>query len=948
MSPKGTVRLITAAAFVVSAILLPALVISIQRSPLLAQKRGLNVQNDFPRFAGSDLAFDRYLDQVIAGQDAAGTLPALAPPTLRGTCLAVRALQEIGFGADVDSAAVQAFVQSCYNASSGLFADAATNAVENGTRVSGYSAIEGTYYAFATLDLLGTLLPANWLSTVNAIDALQDVTGGFACRPGVCTTHDAYFAYKALELLGGTSSVNIDALASFLDGRQISDVDRWWEYGAFTNLPSTVGHDTDFTDPNLVSTYYAVATLAACGRLGTLNEAGLVQFVGLLRNATSGFFSYSAGNDRAEHVGTAFLLATDQFLANDGDINYAVAGTALLARLEQGYFNEGRRAPSNYTLSAACEALWGLAEGNRLPELSTGAKKSLHAFITSYYVTSGAMGGFALTRLATFHELAAIVPAIVGGGKMDLMDVDALYTFVKKAYIPLLAYFSPDGDAVLQRDLPACYNPTSPDGFLARGVGITLPALQVLKAVGRLNDFLGETHALVYLLGNITASQFLNISAPAVYGAFCGHAAFATECQGNEGWRAFISPQWSLLALKAIAILDPTNPTTHFNAPAAWSYISRMYVAYANSAYFSPPEWVNVTIAEWTCRVAEALCEAKMDGYFDVAKVNAWLVAHLDTTSGVEVAWHLRFLAVGAGLARAHYGINKLYTLQSILIVPGDKWYHAEVGTWPDTGIVRALTQLRADRQIYLLDPVLPDPMLLGGTNYVEVTVGNLFGAGNPPLATVSFTAMAKSVPLLETMPGRYRGDFRCTYNFSEARTHGWIIRASKVGWQTAGELTGSANFAGDLVASAYCGTTPALNGGAITVHSTALVLEVHLTTKLETTESPAANLTVIVRILAGSTLVETLPLAEASPGVYGGSYSPGAAGTFRVEVIVQERVLASFEVTTDGTEPGTRGGTSDPSGISAGILISSATGGVSFLGTGAIVRKRTSRKLKK
>ncbi|OLS16386.1 MAG: hypothetical protein RBG13Loki_0014, partial [Promethearchaeota archaeon CR_4] len=294
---------------------------------------------------------------------------------------------------------MQAFILSCYNSSSHLFADSATNAVENGTRVSGYSVIEATYYALATLDLLSALQPVVWQETANSIFTLQDESGGFACRPGVCTTHDGFFGYNIMQILGNTEIINVDALVNFLDARQVADTSRWWEYGAFTNLPVTIGQDTDFTYPNLVTSYYAIAALAACGRLGVVNEAALIQFVSLMKNMSSNLYSYAAGNEKAEHIGTAFLLALDQFFTNDNAIDYSTAATALLARVEVGNFNEGRRAPVNHTLSSACEMVWGLAEGERLDELTAATRARLRDFINLHYVTNESAGGFALTRL---------------------------------------------------------------------------------------------------------------------------------------------------------------------------------------------------------------------------------------------------------------------------------------------------------------------------------------------------------------------------------------------------------------------------------------------------------------------------------------------------------------------------------------------------------------------
>ncbi len=921
----------------------PALV-RYQMNVVLDQEVGQRLcSSPSPHGAASDIAFDRYLDQVITGQSPTGSLPAPAPPSLRGTFLAVRALQLLGFGAEIDATAVQAFITSCYSATSCLFADEATNAFEYNVRVTGYSGIEATYYALATLDLLGDFQPSSWQATADAILALQEGCGGFACRPGVCPTNDAYFAYVTLQLLGSTSNVNGDTLATFLDARQMADPDDWWEYGAFTNLPKTVGLDGDFTIPNLISSYYAVAGLAACGHQSVLNEAGLIQFTNLLRNTTSNLYSYSSGNDRAENVGTAFLLALDQYLASDGSIYYSAAGDTLLLQLESGRFNEGRKAPANLTLSAACEIVWGLSEGGRLAELTTGAKDSLQDYIASYCISTGSMRGYSLTRLGSFAELASIIPAITGAGKMDDMDVDALYSFIKSMYNPTATEFSPNGGTILQHDLPAGYNPASPDGYLARGIGITLPALQVLQVVGRLNDFLGETNDLDNLLDNISACQILDATAVYVHGAFCAHTALKTDWEDDKTIQAMITLQWTLQALQAIAILDPATPTAHFDADAVWSYLSQNYTSTPETAYFITPYWINISAVEWTCRVATALCKAGMASYFDPAKVNAWVIDHLDGTSAREVSWHLRFITSTTGLTRANYTVTTLDTLKDSLVNPSEAWYHAQEGTWPDSRIVGILAQFRADRQIYLTNLAVPNPIVLGGTNTIAVDVGNLFTLGFPSGAILTFVALDKSTTLTDAGNGHYSASYQCTFDFTKLGFNVFIFIATKGGWQTA-TIVGGTNFGGTLVAGVQCAGSPVANGTTVTIKGSTLAFNVSLTVKAGASQSPATDLVARAYIFTGDTQVANISLKEGVQGSYGGFYMVTTGGSYRVAIVVQGEVLAQFMVVLDGTTttPSGLGGLGD---LPAGILLSSAVGGVAILGAGIVTRKKSSRK---
>ncbi len=877
--------------------------------------------------------FDTFLDQVIMHQDPSGTLPALAPPTLRGTFLAVQALYILGFPADVDPTPVQAFVLSCLNDTSHLFADTAINAIEHGIRVSGYSTIEATYYALAMLELFGALQPPEWQETANALIASQDGSGGFACRPGVCTTHDAYFAYKALQLLGDAGMANVDALASFLDGRQASDPARWWEYGAFTNLPPATGEDADFTEPNVVTSFYAVATLAACGRSSVLNEAALVGFMGLLKNMSSNLYSYATGNERAEHVGTAHLLALDQYLTGDASIDYAAAGSALISRLDTGTFNEGRKAPANHTLSAACEVVWGLSEGGRLGEVSTATKEKLREFISLHLVASGSMAGYALTRLAAFHELANLLPAITGAGKVDTMNVNGLYAFIRGLYSKVLAYFSADGTALLQRDLPACYNPSSPDGAFASGIATTLPALQTLKAIGRLNDFLGETHDTAKILGNITASQFLNASAPAVHGAFCPQSAFARECKGNEGIRALINPQWTVQALEAIAILDPTAPASHFDAGAAWQYLSQSLSTEGNAIYFNPPSYVQASTFEWTCRMATALSHAGMQAYFNITAVGAWLVTHLNGSSLADVANHLRFVGA-SGSPRGNYTAEVLSTLPDSLSNNDGAWYHSQGVTWPDFTVVGNLAQLQLDRQLYLRLTV-PPVALQGGSFEVTARVTTLFYAA---LADMTVQGTFANVTSNFTGTGNgFVGIFHVPYSYRGAVAL-LNVTASKRGWLT-DTCNETVQIDGRLLITFTCGEHVIACGGTCNLTTATVLFQASFASDLGGTWLPAEVANARIQAYAGEFLFVDLALTNTSVmGIYAVQFHLPGDGCYNVILLVDGIPAADcwLQVTLQGGSSIERD--QAPIVPAALILLAGGVGGLGLLGAGGAV----------
>ncbi len=149
---------------------------------------------------------------------------------------------------------------------------------------------------------------------------------------------------------------------------------------------------------------------------------------------TSNLYSVDSGTDQAEYVGMAFILALDQFLTKDSCINYASAGASLLAAIETGNFREGRRANNNSSLSAICNQVWGLLEGGRLSELSSMAKSRVREFVGLFRIATGSYTGYSLTRFASLHELSNLMPAIVGAGKMDKMNIDALYNYIKSRY----------------------------------------------------------------------------------------------------------------------------------------------------------------------------------------------------------------------------------------------------------------------------------------------------------------------------------------------------------------------------------------------------------------------------------------------------------------------------------------------------------------------------------
>jgi hypothetical protein len=204
-------------------------------------------------------------------------------------------------------------------------------------------------------------------------------------------------------------------------------------------------------------------------------------------------------------------------------------------------------------------------------------------------------------------------------------------------------------------------------------------------------------------------------------------------------------------------------------------------------------------------------------------------------------------------------------------------------------------------------------------------------------------TALGKSTTLTDAGTGHYSASYQCTFDFTKLGVNAFTFTATKGGWQIA-SMVGGTTFGGTLVATVECGNSHVANGTTMTVGGATLALNVSIAVKAGANQSPATNLVAHAYVFAGGTLVANISLKEGTQGTYSGSYEVTAAGSYAVEIVMQGEVLAKFSVVLDGTTANLPrlAGLGD---LPAGLLMSSAVGGVAILGAGMVARKKTSRK---
>jgi hypothetical protein len=721
---------------------------------------------------------------------ASGDLQVASPPTLKATFLAVQALQLLNFGGDVNAPAVAAFVLSCYNPQAQMFSDSVTNAFDGDLRACGYSDIEATYYALATLSMLGHLNSSQWTGVTSTIANVRydPATGGFWCRPGVAAAHDSYFALAVLQLLGDSSAVAPDyhAIGDFVAAHQFTNPSQWWQVGGFYNIQNSSAVDPDFADPNAVSAYYCVSALSACGMASAFNAPELESFLNMYRNGTAGTFSLGGGYNIAENVASAYVLALQPSLPDNGQVNYTGAVNALAARLNAGKFNEGYLAPLNHTLAAACEMVWGLNASGVLDELTAATNASLRAFIASSYVAEGSMGGYMPLTDAGLPDIATIATAAVDAGKLGEFNVPALYAYISGTFNPEGPYFCSFGTCYLHCDMPAWVGVSSIDGPLVAGIPATFAGLESLSAAGLLNNFLGSLGGAGAILPNITSAQFLNNSAGAINGAFFPTADWVNLAQALTVNPQVVFPQWTVQALEAIAILDPVAPSTHFNATAAWNYLSQFYTETPGGAWFTPPPYLSATQAQWTADVAAALVAANMSSFFEVAKVASWLNANANTSSLAEVAAYLSFEKVGgAAVPLLPANCTNLGSTQTTLFDSTNRCFLAQGGAWPSRTTVAYLDALRDDRHLYVTHNNCPSSAAVNSKATADITFTSIFAGGVTSLM-VTYDIGGMTAPLADQGAGNYVGSISIPNDNAYATMTNYMVTAGKAGWVTA------------------------------------------------------------------------------------------------------------------------------------------------------------------
>jgi len=246
-------------------------------------------------------------------------------------------------------------------------------------------------------------------------------------------------------------------------------------------------------------------------------------------------------------------------------------------------------------------------------------------------------------------------------------------------------------------------------------------------------------------------------------------------------YRNLLVPQWTIQALAIIALLDPASPQSHFDATAAWNYLSQFYVESDTSAYFMPPSYLQVTPAAWTASVATALIQAGMSNYFALGKVMNWLAASLNWSSLPEVARYLELAAAdGIDIPPLLFDAPALNTLETTLLAPGSTWYHAPGGIWPDISTVHDLDTIRKDRQLYIVSISIPTEAKNGASVTGSAWFCSLFDPTVPGV-TATFALMGASTPMI-IGNGLYAGVCyvpQDAYSGTQAAT----ISVTKLGW---------------------------------------------------------------------------------------------------------------------------------------------------------------------
>jgi len=172
---------------------------------------------------------------------------------------------------------------------------------------SNYEYVDDAYYTVSSLDTLGKLEETNTSEIHSFVTSCQYLEkqnysepyatrefmvnyGGFSPEPkGWTSMRSTYYAVSALKILGYANDSNSDAAVEWILKHQTDSEGFCSELSLVWDDETLMPIDTEPTEPDIFSTFYAVESLESLGKLNLIDKNKTVEYIASLQRRTGTF-----------------------------------------------------------------------------------------------------------------------------------------------------------------------------------------------------------------------------------------------------------------------------------------------------------------------------------------------------------------------------------------------------------------------------------------------------------------------------------------------------------------------------------------------------------------------------------------------------------------------------------------------------------------------------------
>ncbi|KKK53141.1 hypothetical protein LCGC14_3097760, partial [marine sediment metagenome] len=252
---------------------------------------------------------DEILDSKIFNYSTHGYFPQVYQPSLQATYYGLYILDKIGRLSIINQTELTDFIMSHYDVSSNRFMDDYSRRyLDINISKTFYpltSVLEVNCYAILSLSILGRLDLINTQVMINFLwSSYNPSTSGFIGQPynfilpahfKLSTADNTFFAIKTLDLLMSNWNAYIteknELIQYFFNLQETNPF--FWYFGGFLN-DYDLGLDTlAMFEPNLLSSYYSIASLKVFNSISSIDINNFYQYLGGLYDSGSDSFQMS-------------------------------------------------------------------------------------------------------------------------------------------------------------------------------------------------------------------------------------------------------------------------------------------------------------------------------------------------------------------------------------------------------------------------------------------------------------------------------------------------------------------------------------------------------------------------------------------------------------------------------------------------------------------------------